>query len=55
MARVEGEGDWYGYTVGKKLVLKFMKAAQYKNGVSCQTSTWRRAPPSILQGGEACF
>ena len=33
MARVEGDGDYYGYTAGQKLVVKFMKAAQYNSGV----------------------
>ncbi len=33
MARVEGEGDWYGFTDGEQLVLKVMKAVQYNSGV----------------------
>ena len=32
MAKVTGEGDYYGYEVGKNLVLKFMKPKQYKKG-----------------------
>ena len=33
MGAVEGEGDYYGFEPGQKLVLKFIKPEMYNSGI----------------------